>query len=124
MNFQEPTDIYDRVTDFFIREKRSVLEVKKILVSEGITEEKAQIIIDEISDRIKTIKIKRANSNITHGIIFVMVGSIFCTASYIGYENLMYIGAFTIAWGIYKVIKGFINKSYLKQSIFSRTLIL
>jgi len=118
----EEIDIYDRVTDFFIKEKRTVSEVKNILVNEGVDNLKAQIIIDEISDRIQKLKIKRTKNNIIRGIIFVIIGNIFCVASYIGYDNLIYVGVVSIVWGIYKIIKGFINKLYLKQNNFSRTL--
>ena len=122
MNNQEITSIYDKVTDFFIKEKRTVSEVKNILVNEGIDNANAQIIIDEISDKIKKLKMKRAKDNIIQGIVFIIVGIIFCVEAYMKYENLKYIGAVIIIWGAYKIIKGFISKSSLKHNVFSRTL--
>jgi hypothetical protein len=126
MNNQESTDIYERVTDLFIKEKRNVSEVKNILLNEGISGEKAQMIIDEVSNRIKTLKQERAGNAITLGVGFFILGIVFCVMrenEAVRYgDGMGYIGIIVIAFGIYKIVRGFINKLRLKRNDFSRIL--
>jgi len=119
-------DIYDKVTDLFTKEKRSVSEVESILFEEGIDNETAQTIINEISNRIKTLKMERARNAIIRGIVFIVLGFIFygiranANSDYGGVID--YIGLIAILYGIYKIIKGYREKSYLKRKDFSRNL--
>ncbi len=70
-------DIDERVTNLFIKEKRSASEVKNILLEEGIDRETAQAVIDEISNRIKTLELERARNAIRRGIVFLVLGLVF-----------------------------------------------
>ena len=119
-------DIYDKVTDLFIKENRSVSEVESILFEEGVDSETAQTVINKISNRIKTLKMERARNAIIRGVVFVILGLIFygiranANSDYGGVID--YIGLIAILYGIYKIIKGYREKSYLKREDFSRSM--
>ena len=124
-------DIHERVTDLFIKEKRSVSEVENILFQEGIDSETAQSIIDEISNRIKTLKMERARNSIIRGIVFIILGLIFYGIRANAIHNgemdnygggVDYIGLIAILYGIHKIINGYHKKSCLKRDDFSRSL--
>jgi uncharacterized membrane-anchored protein len=116
--FNTTDDIYDYVTDLFVKEKQSVCEVKNSLINKGINEEDTQRIIDEISNRIKSLKMKRTKRNILRGITFIIIGFILCIESYLQYENLIYIGLGLMVLGIFNIVRGIKQKSSLKQNHF------
>jgi hypothetical protein len=120
--FDRTDDIYDYVTDLFVKEKQTVCEVKNSLINEGVCEEDAQRFIVEVSNRIKSLKMERTKRNIIRGIIFITIGIILCIESYFQYENLIYIGLGLIVLGVFNIARGVKQKSLLKQDRFSLNL--
>ena len=114
-------DIDEMVTNLLIKENRSVAEIEKILLGEGFDSETVRSIISEVSNRIKKLKLERARNVIQSGIIFVVLGLVFYGVraqtgnSYSG--GIDYIGLIAIVYGIYKIIKGYRTRLYLKRNV-------
>jgi hypothetical protein len=112
-------DIDERVTDFFIKEKRSASEIEKILLEEGLDSEVVRNAIDEVSNLIKNLELERARHVIQSGIVFVVLGFVFYVVranygrNYGGGAD--YIGLIVIVYGIYKIIKGYRKRLFLKR---------
>ncbi|MDR0333520.1 MAG: hypothetical protein LBI15_08645 [Dysgonamonadaceae bacterium] len=119
-------DIHEKVTDLFIKEKRSVSEIENILFAEGVDSETAQMAIREVSNRVKTLKIERAKSIMIKGYTFIALGIAFSViranagSDYGGVVD--FIGLVAILYGVYAIIKGYRKKSQLKREDFSRNI--
>jgi hypothetical protein len=119
-------DIHEKVTDLFIKEKRSISEIENILFAEGVDSETAQTAIREVSNRIKTLKIERAKSIMIKGYTFIALGIAFYVirantgSDYGGVVD--FIGLVAILYGVYAIIKGYRKKSQLKREDFSRNI--
>ena len=112
---KETLDIDKRATNLFIKEKRSVSEIEKILFEEGFDSE----VIGEVVNRIKGLEMERAKNVILAGILFIVFGLFFYGVRVYNGSNygggIDYVGLIAIVYGVYKIIKGYNKSRTIKQ---------
>jgi hypothetical protein len=95
--------IYGLAANLLINEKKSSSEVKQVLVNEGVDEESATIVVDNLELQIKEVKKEQANKDMLYGALWC-VGGIVMTAADIGF---IFWGA--IVFGGYQFFRGLLS---------------
>lgn len=95
--------IYNFAANLMVKEKRSAMETKDILVKEGLDEASAATVVRNLELQIYDAKKERANKDMLYGALWC-IGGIIATAANIGF---IFWGA--IVFGCIQFIKGVTN---------------
>lgn len=106
--------IYTFSANLMIKEKKTRSETIKVLVSQGIDQNMAITVVNELHKTIVEEKRKKGSRDILFGSLW-FVGGIFFTA--ITLTEAKKGGTYIVAWGAVlfgalQIIRGFINKNY------------
>jgi hypothetical protein len=102
-NQQAVDQIYDYAANLLVKEDKSPSEVKKALMEQGIEEESASVIVDNLETQINKAKKEQANKDMLYGALWC-VGGVVMTVADVGY---IFWGA--ILFGGYQFLKGAMN---------------
>lgn len=105
--------IYDYAANLMVNEKKSNSETKQALIEEGIDEESAAVIVDNLITEIGEAKKEAANKDMLWGAVWC-IGGIIVTA--VTYSNASGGGTYVVAWGAIlfgaiQFLKGLVNSS-------------
>lgn len=92
--------IYEYAADLLFNQKKSALETKIALAEQGLDEESATIVVDNIEQQIKDATKERANKDMLYGALWC-IGGIVATVADFGY---VFWGA--IVFGAIQFFKG------------------
>ena len=97
--------IYEYAANLMVKEKMSSIETKKALISKGLDEESASVVVSNLEEQIYTAKKTRANKDMLYGALWCIGGTVATIADF-GY---IFWGA--ILFGAIQFIKGVINRA-------------
>jgi hypothetical protein len=84
INQQEVDKIYNHAANLLLNEKKSETQVKQILIAEGIDQEGANFIVQNLSNQINAAKKEKANKDMLYGALWC-IGGIVATVADIGF---------------------------------------
>lgn len=110
-NINAIEQVYEYAANLLFKENKSIAETKAAIISNGISEEIATLVVSNIIRQIKEAKTERAKKDITYGAIWC-VGGIIVTA--VTYSAASGGGTYVVAWGAIligaiQLIKGLLN---------------
>lgn len=76
--------IYDFAANLLVNEKKSSSETKQLLIQEGLDEESAGIVVENLEKQIKEVKKERGNKDMLYGALWC-IGGIIATVADFGY---------------------------------------
>jgi hypothetical protein len=95
--------IYDYAANLMVNEKKSAVETKSVLINQGLDEESASIVVNNLQQQIRDAKKERANKDMLYGALWCIGGTVATVADF-GY---IFWGA--IVFGGIQFFKGLIN---------------
>ncbi len=95
--------VYDYAAKLMVKDKKSAAETKKDLVAQGLSEESASIIVENLEKQIKEAKKARAKKDMLYGALWCVGGTV-ATLANIGF---IFWGA--IVFGAIQFIRGVAN---------------
>ena len=109
--------IYAYATNLMINQKKSPGEAKRILMDQGLNQEQASVVINNLSKQIKQAKQSKANKNMLYGALWCVGGTVVTAATYSAASGG---GKYVIAWGAIifgaaQFIKGLVDYMSLKK---------
>ncbi|WP_428740450.1 hypothetical protein [Tenacibaculum sp.] len=97
--------IYEYAASLMVNEKKNAFETKKTLIEQGLDEESASTVVNNLEQQIKDAKKEGANKDMLYGALWC-IGGIVATAADIGF---IFWGA--IVFGGIQFFKGVANSS-------------
>ena len=97
-NTQEAVDqVYGFAANMLIKENKTNYETKAALMEQGLDEESASIVVDNLEQQIAQAKKEKANKDILWGAIWCIGGIIITAVTYSAASNGG--GTYVVAWG-------------------------
>ena len=94
---QEAVDkIYVFAANLMVNEKKSAAETKEALINQGLSNESAKAVVENLEKQIKETKKERAGKDMMYGALWC-IGGIMVTA--VTYTSATGGGTYVVAWG-------------------------
>jgi len=94
---QEAVDkIYGFAANLMVNEKKTAAETKKALMGQGLSNESAEAVVENLEKQIKEAKKERAGKDMMYGALWC-IGGIIVTA--VTYTSATGGGTYVVAWG-------------------------
>ncbi len=108
--------IYNFAANLMIKEKKSASETKNVLISKGLDEASASIVVTNLEQQIIKARKERANKDMIYGALWCIGGTIVTVVTYSAASGG---GTYVIAWGAIlfgaiQFIKGLVNSLSMK----------
>jgi hypothetical protein len=88
--------VYEFAASLLVEAKKSEQETKEVLVSQGLSEEAAAMVVENIKTQIKEAKQEKANKDMMFGALWFFGGLI---VTIVTYSNASGGGRYVVAWG-------------------------
>lgn len=88
--------MYRFAADLMFEQKKTDVEVKQILVEQGLREEDAKIVISNLQAQMKEAKSKAADKNMLYGALWCIGGLL---VTFLTYSAASGGGHYIVAWG-------------------------
>lgn len=78
----DPKRLHAVAANMMVHQNKKALEIKQALMNEGIHEEIAQIVIDNVEFQLEDARFLRAKKHVVYGALWLMVGLIIAAVTY------------------------------------------
>ncbi|MGC4103782.1 hypothetical protein [Ferruginibacter sp.] len=89
--------LYNYAANMMVTQNKTAWETRQSLVEQGLNENAAQTVVDNIDDQIKAAKRKRGNKDMLYGGLWCAGGTIITIATYSAASEGG--GHYVVAWG-------------------------
>lgn len=102
------TQIYEYAANLMVNENKNALETKNELINQGLDEESASIVVNNLQQQIKSVKKQNARNDMLYGALWAIGGLVVTGATYAaaadGGTYVAFYGA--VLYGGYRFLKG------------------